>query len=164
MLIACIGHADQAAPRDMTDLGLASAIVGAPIHKKLLGMTNTYTGYTKLLLMERQVKLCRVQARIPCPSLLCQALSIEQAHNVCDAVHNMQVCARLALVSLAYMWHQPQASLLQGMIASGIEAILIKVASLGLVPGRHLGRTLQEMEPHLHQMCRCPLGQSIHTK
>ena len=74
----------------------------------------------------------------------------------------MQVCARLGLVSLAYMWHQPQASLLRGMIASGIEAILIKVASLGLMPGRHLGRTLQEMEPHLHQMCRCPPGHSIY--
>ena len=66
----------------------------------------------------------------------------------------LQVCARLGLVSLAYMWHQPQAALLRGMIASGVEAVLIKVAALGLVPQRHLGRTLQEMEPHLHKMCR----------
>ena len=66
----------------------------------------------------------------------------------------LQVCARLGLVSLAYMWHQPQAALLRGMISSGIEAILIKVAALGLVPGRHLGKTLQEMEPHLHKICR----------
>ena len=64
------------------------------------------------------------------------------------------MCARLGLTSLAYMWHQPQATLLQGMIAAGVEAILIKVAALGLVPRRHLGRTLQEMEPHLHKMCR----------
>ena len=66
----------------------------------------------------------------------------------------LQVCARLGLVSLAYMWHQPQAALLRGMISSGIEAILIKVAALGLMPERHLGKTLQEMEPHLHKICR----------
>ena len=66
----------------------------------------------------------------------------------------VQVCARLGLVSLAYMWHQPQAALLRGMIASGIEAVLIKVAALGLVPERHLGKTLQRMEPHLHKICR----------
>ena len=52
------------------------------------------------------------------------------------------------------MWHQPQAALLRGMIASGIEAVLIKVAALGLVPERHLGKTLQRMEPHLHKICR----------
>ena len=60
-------------------------------------------------------------------------------------------------MSLAYMWHQPQAALMRGMIASGIKAVLIKVAALGLVPQRHLGRTLQEMEPHLHKMCRSVL-------
>ena len=65
------------------------------------------------------------------------------------------MCARLGLTSLAYMWHQPQAALLRGMIASGIEAVLIKVASLGLVPQKHLGKTLQEVEHHLQKMCRC---------
>ena len=75
-----------------------------------------------------------------------------------------QVCARLGLVSLAYMWHQPQAALLQGMIASGIEAVLIKVAALGLVPERHLGKTLQHMEPHLHKICRSDLlGAAPHS-
>ena len=71
-----------------------------------------------------------------------------------------QVCARLGLVSLAYMWHQPQAALLRGMIASGIEAVLIKVAALGLAPERHLGRTLQHMEPHLHKICGSDLSAS----
>ena len=51
-------------------LGLAFADVGAPIHEELLGMANTCTGYTKLLLMKMQVKLCRLQAGIPYASLL----------------------------------------------------------------------------------------------
>jgi len=37
------------------------------------------------------------------------------------------VCSRLGLVSLGYLWLQPQAALLQGMIDADIEAILVKV-------------------------------------
>jgi hypothetical protein len=39
----------------------------------------------------------------------------------------LQVCARLGLVSLGYLWHQPQEQLLADMIANDIEAILVKV-------------------------------------
>ena len=37
------------------------------------------------------------------------------------------------------------------MIEAGVEAILIKVASLGLEQ-KHLGLTLAEAENHLHKM------------
>uniref|UniRef100_A0A061RHG0 Diphthine--ammonia ligase n=1 Tax=Tetraselmis sp. GSL018 TaxID=582737 RepID=A0A061RHG0_9CHLO len=63
------------------------------------------------------------------------------------------VCSRLGLTSLAYMWHQPQQKLLRRMCESGIEAVLIKVAALGLDPRKHLGRTLAEMEPRLNELC-----------
>ncbi|EFJ40149.1 hypothetical protein VOLCADRAFT_32944, partial [Volvox carteri f. nagariensis] len=59
------------------------------------------------------------------------------------------VCSRLNLVSLAYLWHQPQRLLLRGMVESGVEAILVKVACLGLHPRKHLGRTIAAMEPAL---------------
>lgn len=39
----------------------------------------------------------------------------------------LQVCSRLGLVSLGYLWHQPQDRLLEDMIASDIEAVLVKV-------------------------------------
>mmetsp|Transcript_36445 Transcript_36445/g.86558 ORF Transcript_36445/g.86558 Transcript_36445/m.86558 type:complete len:631 (+) Transcript_36445:271-2163(+) len=39
------------------------------------------------------------------------------------------------------------------MCESGIEAVLIKVAALGLDPRKHLGRTLAEMEPRLNELC-----------
>ena len=67
----------------------------------------------------------------------------------------MQVCSRLGLVSLAYMWHQPQAALLRAMVSGGVDAILIKVAAMGLEPRRHLGASLAAMEPHLHSLHRC---------
>ena len=42
------------------------------------------------------------------------------------------------------------------MIDAGLEAILIKVASLGLLP-KHLGRTLSEMKPVLENLVRVHL-------
>ncbi|GAX85055.1 hypothetical protein CEUSTIGMA_g12475.t1 [Chlamydomonas eustigma] len=62
------------------------------------------------------------------------------------------VCFRLGLMSLAPMWHQPQRTLLRGMIESGIEAILVKTAVQGLHPAKHLGKDLQTMEPLLHKL------------
>ena len=41
-------------------------------------------------------------------------------------------CERLGLASLAYMWQREQGPLLDEMIANGIDAVLVKVASLGL--------------------------------
>ncbi|BDA44893.1 probable diphthine-ammonia ligase at N-terminal half [Coccomyxa sp. Obi] len=64
------------------------------------------------------------------------------------------VCARLNLVSLSYMWHQPQSQLYHAMLDSDIKAILIKVAAMGLQPELHLGKSLQEMEHHLHRLER----------
>ena len=44
------------------------------------------------------------------------------------------------MTSLAYLWERDQTELITGMIDSGIEAILIKVACFGLKPEKHLGR------------------------
>lgn len=39
---------------------------------------------------------------------------------------------RLGLTSLAYLWQKEQHELLKEMIDSGVEAILVKVAAMGL--------------------------------
>uniref|UniRef100_A0A1A9ZLS4 Diphthine--ammonia ligase n=1 Tax=Glossina pallidipes TaxID=7398 RepID=A0A1A9ZLS4_GLOPL len=67
------------------------------------------------------------------------------------------VCNRLSLMSLAYLWRRDQTELLQEMIDCQVHAVLIKnsfdkVASLGLVPDRHLGKSLHEIQPHLLKM------------
>lgn len=54
----------------------------------------------------------------------------------------------MQLTSLAYLWQRDQAELLSEMINADMEAILIKVAGLGLQP-KHLGQTLSEMQPTL---------------
>lgn len=61
-------------------------------------------------------------------------------------------CTRLNLISLAYLWRREQAELLQEMIDCRLEAIIIKVASLGLTPDRHLGKSIKDMQGHLVKM------------
>jgi diphthine-ammonia ligase len=73
------------------------------------------------------------------------------------------VCARLGLVSLAYMWHQPQPALLRGMLDSGIRAVLVKVAAMGLEPARHLGADLASVRAHLHRIRRCAVQHQLHA-
>eukprot|EP00300_Choanocystis_sp_HF-7_P018126 c19945_g1_i2.p1 GENE.c19945_g1_i2~~c19945_g1_i2.p1 ORF type:complete len:396 (-),score=100.19 c19945_g1_i2:622-1719(-) len=62
------------------------------------------------------------------------------------------VCSRLGLTSLAYLWQLDQRKLLTRMIDSGLEAILVKVAGMGLDPKRHLGKSLRQMQPILESL------------
>nr|XP_042131855.1 diphthine--ammonia ligase isoform X2 [Peromyscus maniculatus bairdii] len=81
------------------------------------------------------------------------------------------VCKRLNLQPLTYLWQRNQEDLLREMIASNIEAIIIKVAALelhnifnvekrkilsiaSLDPDKHLGKTLHEMEPYLFELSK----------
>ncbi|XP_020020046.2 diphthine--ammonia ligase isoform X3 [Castor canadensis] len=93
-----------------------------------------------------------------------------------DRVEN--VCKRLNLQPLAYLWQRNQEDLLREMIASSVQAMIIKVAALGpgsllvwciqctwsivllvcressLDPDKHLGKTLDEMEPYLLELSK----------
>lgn len=57
-------------------------------------------------------------------------------------------CRRLGLTVLAYLWQRNQEELLSEMVDSGMNAVLIKVAGIGLNE-KHLGRTLGDMQPIL---------------
>ncbi|KAK0422091.1 hypothetical protein QR680_007357 [Steinernema hermaphroditum] len=61
------------------------------------------------------------------------------------------VCARLGLKPLCYLWERDQQELLGEMIASGVEAVLIKVAAMGL-SAEHLGLTLAQAQPSLEKL------------
>eukprot|EP00727_Mastigamoeba_balamuthi_P000346 m51a1_g10308 hypothetical protein (268) ;mRNA; r:79756-81206 len=62
------------------------------------------------------------------------------------------VCGRLGLVSIAPLWQREQGALLDEMIESGVCAITVKVAVMGLEPSKHLGKTLAELRPHLRKL------------
>ncbi|KIK67997.1 hypothetical protein GYMLUDRAFT_155202 [Collybiopsis luxurians FD-317 M1] len=61
------------------------------------------------------------------------------------------VCQRLSLTCLCYLWQRNQGELLSEMIEAGMEAILIKVAGIGLNKN-HLGKSLAEMQPTLTKL------------
>ncbi|KAI0530621.1 hypothetical protein KFK09_000166 [Dendrobium nobile] len=61
------------------------------------------------------------------------------------------ICARLGLVSLAYLWKEDQAFLLNEMIRRGIVAVIIKVAAMGLNQ-KHLGQELVDLQSYLLQL------------
>lgn len=58
------------------------------------------------------------------------------------------VCSRLGLTSLAYLWERNQAELMDEMCLSHMDARIVKVAAIGL-DDSHLGKTLQEIHPTL---------------
>ena len=65
--------------------------------------------------------------------------------------HEFTRCRRLSLTPLCYLWQRDQAELLSEMIGAGLEAVLIKVAGMGLTT-EHLGQTLAQMQPTLHKL------------
>lgn len=94
--------------------------------------------------------LAHIQATIPDV----QAVSSGAILSSYQRLRVEEVASRLGLTSLAYLWQRDQSELLDDMIAHGMEAILVKVACMGLLPNKHLGRTLSELRPHLQHINR----------
>lgn len=64
-------------------------------------------------------------------------------------------CARLGLVSLAYLWQRDQHRLLHDMIEAKMDAVLVKVAAAGL-NAQHIGQPIHALHDHLEAMVRPP--------
>jgi diphthine-ammonia ligase len=73
--------------------------------------------------------------------------------NVAGEIDDRCSCQRLSLIPLCYLWQRPQDELLTEMIDAGLEAVLIKVAGIGLT-AKHLQRTLAELKDHLFSLVR----------
>uniref|UniRef100_A0A3B3S952 Diphthine--ammonia ligase n=1 Tax=Paramormyrops kingsleyae TaxID=1676925 RepID=A0A3B3S952_9TELE len=81
-----------------------------------------------------------------------EAVSVGAILSDYQRVRVENVCARLHLQPLAYLWRRDQEDLLSEMISSGLDAIIIKVAAFGLDPEKHLGKSLVQMKPYLKQL------------
>ncbi|KAM4724048.1 diphthine--ammonia ligase isoform 1-T1 [Anableps anableps] len=81
-----------------------------------------------------------------------EAVSVGAILSDYQRVRVENVCLRLGLQPLAYLWRRDQESLLSEMISSDLHAILIKVAAFGLDPEKHLGKSLADMQPYLKQL------------
>ncbi|KAN0031596.1 hypothetical protein ACTFIV_005461 [Dictyostelium citrinum] len=61
-------------------------------------------------------------------------------------------CSRLNLTSYSYLWNRNQDELLREMIDCKIEAIIIKVASMGLIAEKHLLKSITQLYPTLYSL------------
>ncbi|THH12546.1 hypothetical protein EW146_g7598 [Bondarzewia mesenterica] len=80
-----------------------------------------------------------------------QGVSVGAILSSYQRVRVEHVCRRLSLTPLCYLWQRDQGELLSEMIEAGMEAILIKVAGIGLTT-QHLGKTLAQMESTLTKL------------
>ena len=64
------------------------------------------------------------------------------------------VCQRLGLTSLSYLWRRgSQHEILRSMIQTGLEVVLVRTAAPpGLMPRKHLNRSLEQLESHLYSL------------
>ncbi|KAG6830832.1 hypothetical protein H0H92_014484 [Tricholoma furcatifolium] len=90
--------------------------------------------------------LSEVKARAHHPNVL--GVSVGAILSNYQRVRVEHVCRRLGLTPLCYLWNRDQGELFDEMISAGMEAVLIKVAGIGLTT-KHLGRSLSEMQPTL---------------
>ncbi|KAF4322703.1 hypothetical protein JM18_002539 [Phytophthora kernoviae] len=102
-----------------------------------------------------------------CTGAIFSSYQRNRVENVC--VVNINRCSRLGLTSIGYLWRREQTELLQEMIDSEVEAIVVKVASIGLNPKKHLGKTIAELQPQFmtlkekYQMNVCGEGGEYET-
>jgi diphthine-ammonia ligase len=64
------------------------------------------------------------------------------------------VCRRLRLQHFAFLWRKDPWGILKDCKNIGLQAILVKTASIGLLPERHLGRNVNEIEDDLEELER----------
>ncbi|XP_060118097.1 diphthine--ammonia ligase isoform X2 [Heteronotia binoei] len=133
---------------------LYAEAMGLPLYRRTIKGTSVDTGKTytrhegdEVEDLYHLLKLVKDKEDVKCVSVGA-ILSDYQRVRVED------VCKRLKLQPLAYLWRQNQETLLKEMMSSNIEAIIIKVAAFGLDPDKHLGKTLDEMEPYLLELSK----------
>lgn len=134
-------------------VGMYAEAVGVPLFRRNIegsSLNTTTIAYTPtegdevedLFLLLKEVKeKCSVDA-----------VSVGAVLSDYQRVRVENVCSRLSLVCMSFMWRRDQSELLHEMVECGIDAIIIKVAALGLEPKKHLGKSIHQMLPYLEKM------------
>lgn len=80
-----------------------------------------------------------------------KGVSVGAIASVYQQIRVDKACAKLGLISLAFLWQRDQKELLTDIIQSGMDARIIKVAGIGL-DERHLNKSLAELQPYLLEL------------
>ncbi|XP_057364617.1 uncharacterized protein LOC130685341 [Daphnia carinata] len=131
-------------------IALYSEATGLPLYRETIRGKSVHQGSDYIFSsQEDEVEdLYRLLVRVKEAEAV-EAVSVGAILSNYQRVRVENVCSRLGLVSLSYLWQRDQEELLEEMIKSGMNAILIKVAALGLDPKKHLGRSLQHCQHEL---------------
>ena len=130
---------------------LVEECLGVPlIHYQRVGTSiNTTLVYQQALEGDEVEDLYQAlqMAKVKFP--LVEAVSSGAILSTYQRIRIENVCSRLGLTSLSYLWRAaPQHDLLDRMIRHGITAVLVRAACPpGLNPHKHLNKTLQELQP-----------------
>ncbi|XP_044292237.1 diphthine--ammonia ligase isoform X2 [Varanus komodoensis] len=133
---------------------LYAEAMGLPLYRHTITGTGVATGKTYTRCKDDEVEDLYQLLKLIKDKENVEAVSVGAILSDYQRVRVEDVCKRLALQPLAYLWRQNQETLFREMISSDIQAIIIKVAALGLDPVKHLGKTLCEMEPYLLELSK----------
>ncbi|XP_063364886.1 uncharacterized protein LOC134653450 [Cydia amplana] len=130
-------------------IDLYAEAMGLPLYREVISGTAVNQGKIYKPTDDDEVEdMYRLLARIK-SEMAIEAVAVGAILSDYQRIRVENVCRRLGLVSLAYLWRRNQKELLQEMITSNVEAIIIKVACLGLDPKVHLGMSIRDIQPHL---------------
>ncbi|XP_048734768.2 uncharacterized protein LOC125650470 [Ostrea edulis] len=132
-------------------IDLYAEAVGLPLYRHTIQGSSKAIGKDYMVTENDEVEDLFQLLRLIKEECEIEAVSVGAILSDYQRVRVENVCQRLGLTPLAYLWRRDQEELLKEMIDSQLKAVLIKVASLGLEP-KHLGQTLAEMHPHLMKM------------
>ncbi|NXF49654.1 DPH6 ligase, partial [Oceanites oceanicus] len=123
-----------------------------PLYRGFIKGTSVNTGRVYTTCQEDEVEDLYYLMKLVKDKEGVEGVSVGAIHSDYQRVRVEHVCRRLNLQPLAYLWRRNQEILLKEMISSNIQAIIIKVAAFGLDPDKHLGKTLDQMEPYLLEL------------
>ncbi|XP_061467509.1 diphthine--ammonia ligase isoform X2 [Rhineura floridana] len=133
---------------------LYAEAMGLPLYRRTIKGTSVETGRVYTRCEGDEVEDLYHLLKLVKDKEAVEGVSVGAIFSDYQRVRVEDVCKRLNLQPLAYLWRQNQETLLKEMISSNIQAIIIKVAAFGLDPDKHLGKTLDEMEPYLLELSK----------
>lgn len=134
-------------------IGCVAQALGLPLHRRALQGTslNIAEGYKgphagdEVEDLFELIKGVKEEHKI-------EAVAVGAVLSDYQRVRVEDVCSRLGLNCLSYLWSRDQAQLLEEILACQIDAVLVKVASIGLDPKLHLNQSLSTMKDHLSKL------------
>lgn len=119
------------------------------------GMEGDETEDLTVLLKKIMVGLWTSSGGLTCQALHPEATAISSGAILSNyqRLRIEHVCQRLGLTSLAYLWQSEQLPLVTRMVSSGLNAILVKVAGVGLGV-KCVGKSLGQLLPLLTRLVR----------